>query len=211
MKPKTEILSELATGFTAGLELLLNNALKLDPESLDRLQSFDGKVIKIKLLGLELDFYLQVSSQGIMLMNQYAGKADTILAGRPIKFAEMALGDARKVLFSGEVTITGDVELGQNFKRWIDNLDIDWEEQLSSITGDVVAHKAGNIIRSSTAWGLQALTSLNQGVADYLKEESEQLPLEDDITDFVNQVDDLRDAVARLEARLSHLLKLKSA
>jgi ubiquinone biosynthesis protein UbiJ len=207
---KAEILTELATGFTAGLELLLNSALKLDPESLESLQSFDGKVIQIKLLGLELDFYLQVSPQGIMLMNQYAGEADTILAGRPLKFAEMALGDAQKVLFSGDVTITGDVELGQNFKRWIDKLDIDWEEQLSTVTGDVVAHNAGNLIRSTTAWGLQALTILSQNTADYLKQESEQLPLENDMADFVNQVDEFRDSVARLEARLSKLLDTSS-
>ena len=206
MKANTELLSELATGFTAGLELLLNSALKMDPDSFEKLQSFAGKVIQIKLLGLELDFYLQISPQGIMLMNQYSGDADTILAGRPLKFAEMALGDARKVLFNGDVTISGDVELGQNFKRWMDKLDIDWEEQLSTVTGDIVAHKAGDLIRSTTTWGLQALSILSQNTADYLKQESEQLPLTEDVSEFVSQVDELRDSVARLEARLSQVM-----
>ena len=202
MNSRAEFFGELATGFTAALELIINTALKLDTDSLEKLQAFDGKIIQITLQGLELDFYLQPSPQGVILMNHYAADADAILAGRPIKFAEMALGDARKVLFSGDVTISGDVELGQNFKRWMDGLDIDWEEQLSELTGDIVAHKAGNLLRGATAWGLQAFNILSQNTADYLKEESEQLLLAEDMDDFVQQVDDLRDAVARMEARL---------
>lgn len=205
MNNRAEFLTELATGFTATLELIINAALKLDPESMKNLADFDGKIIQIKIQGLGLDFFLQPSPQGVIIMNHYAGAADAILAGRPLKFAEMALGDERKVLFSGDVTISGDVELGQNFKRWMDRLDIDWEEQLSKITGDIVAHKTGNLLRGATAWGLQALNTISQNTADYLKEEGEQLPLAEDVDIFVQQVDDLRDSVDRIEARLAQL------
>lgn len=205
MNSSADFTGELATGFTAALELIVNTALQLDAESLQNLHVFEGKVIQIKLQGLELDFYLQPSPQGVILLNHYAGTADATLAGRPMKFAEMALGDARKVLFSGDVTISGDIELGQNFKRWMDGLDIDWEEQLSKVTGDIVAHKAGNLLRSATTWGLQAINILSQNTADYLKEESEQLPFAEEMDDFVQQVNEFRDAVARLEVRMLQL------
>lgn len=198
--------SEILSGFTAMLEKALNTAVSLDPETLQRLEAFAGKVIAIELQGFNLTFYLLPAADGFTLLNRYAGEADTTLSGTPLGLAEMALGpDAGRVLFSGEVTIRGDVELGQKFKRLLDDLDIDWEEQLSHLTGDIAAHKLGDLFRATGAWGQQAIGVLGRNTAEYLQQESRDLPMAEEVAAFNQEVDTLRDDVARLDARIARL------
>lgn len=197
---------ELAMSVTAGLETALNTALRLDPAAFGRLAKFSDKVIALELQGLDLTLYLLPGPNGISLMSQYPAEPDTILSGTPLAMAKMALGpDASKVLFAGEVTIRGDVETGQRFKRVLDELDIDWEEQLSRYSGDIVAHKLGDLVRATAAWGQQALNILGQDAAEYLQQEGQDLPLPAAVRQYLHEVDTLRDDTARLEARVARL------
>ncbi|HID49966.1 MAG TPA: sterol-binding protein [Chromatiales bacterium] len=198
--------AETATGFTAALEAALNAALRLDPPGFARLGEFAGTVIAIELRGFDLTLYVLPGPDGLTLMSDYAGEPDTVMSGTPLALARMLLGpDASRVLFSGEVTIRGDVEIGQRFKRLLDRLDIDWEEQLSRLTGDVVAHKFGDMLRATAAWSQDAFGILGSNTAEYLQQEARDLPLPENVRTFLRAVDTLRDDVARLEARLSHL------
>ena len=204
--------AELAMSVTAGLETALNSALRLDPEAFKRLENFSDKVIAIELQGLDLTLYLLPGTNGINLMSQYPADPDTILSGTPLAMAKMALGpDASKILFAGEVTIRGDVESGQRFKRLLDELDIDWEELLSRYSGDIVAHKLGNLVRATTAWGQQTLTILGQDAAEYLQLEGQDLPLPGTVRQYLQAVDAVRDDTARLEARVARLRQHFSA
>lgn len=198
--------AELAMGMTSGLETALNTALRLDPAAIKKLARFSGKIIAIELQGLELTLYLLPGADGISLMSQYDAEPDTILSGTPLAMAKMALGpDASQVLFAGEVTIRGDVETGQGFKRLLDELDIDWEEQLARYTGDIAAHKLGSMFRATVAWGQQALDILAQDATEYFQQESQDLPVPAAVRQFMHEVDELRDDSARLESRVTRL------
>jgi ubiquinone biosynthesis protein UbiJ len=198
--------AELAMGITSGLETALNTALRLDPAAFGKLNRFSGKVIAIELQGLGLTLYLLPGTDGISLMSQYDAAADTVLSGTPLAMAKMALGpNASKVLFAGEVTIRGDVETGQAFKRLLDELDIDWEEQLAKFTGDIAAHKLGELFQATTRWGHQALEILGKDATEYFQQEGQDLPVPATVRQFMHEVDELRDDTARLEARLTRL------
>lgn len=198
--------AEIAMGITGGLETTLNTALRLDSDAIKKLERFSGKIIAIELQGLELTLFLLPGPDGISLMSQYDAEPDTILSGTPLAMAKMALGpDASKVLFAGEVTIRGDVETGQGFKRLLDELDIDWEEQLARYTGDIAAHKLGELFRSTLAWGQQTLDILGQDAAEYFQQEGQDLPVPATVRQFMHDVDTLRDDAARLESRLARL------
>jgi ubiquinone biosynthesis protein UbiJ len=198
--------AELTTGLTAGLETALNTALRLDPDSLPRLQEFAGKIIGIELRGLDLTFYLVPGPDGISVYQQVGGEPDTVLSGTPAGLAQLAFGgDASRVLFAGEVRIRGDVDTGTRFKRFLDELDLDWEEWLSCYTGDVAAHRLGDLFRATVHWGRDALAALGRDAAEYLQQESRAVPTREEVAQFMQAVDVLRDDVARLEARVSRL------
>lgn len=200
------VAAELAMGITSSLETALNTALRLDPVAFGKLGRFSGKIIAIELQGLGLTMYLLPGPDGISLMHMYDTEPDTVLSGTPLAMAKMALGpDASKVLFAGEVSIRGDVETGQAFKRLLDELNIDWEEQLARFTGDIAAYKLGELWRATTQWGRQALDILGQDATEYLQQEGRDLPVPTAVQQFSHEVDELRDDTARLEARLTRL------
>ena len=193
----------------AGLEGALNAALALDPQTGKRLARLQGKLIAIELRGTGITLTLQPTVEGrLRLMGDYDGGVDTTLRGAPLALLKMSTGRTGEGMFSGEVEIDGDVELGTQIQRLFEQLDIDWEEHLSRLTGDIVAHQIGNTMRALFAWGRRSADHLGMDTADYLQEESDTLPVDWEVEEFIQGVDTLRSGVDRIEARVRRLSKL---
>ena len=111
------------------------------------------------------------------------------------------------LFFEGDVVITGDVALGQAFRDLLLAVDIDWEENLSRFTGDVLAHQLGNAVRSGQHWARQSRHTLKQDAAEYLQEEGRLLIAGDEMAGYLGAVDTLREDVDRLTARVQRLGK----
>jgi ubiquinone biosynthesis protein UbiJ len=120
----------------------------------------------------------------------------------PIALGRLARG-AKAV--NGEIDIQGDMELGRAFQGLLRSIDVDWEEQLSRITGDVVAHQFGRSLRRSLAWGQKAADTLVMNISEYLQQESRDLPPRPVVEQFMGAVDTLRADTDRLEARIGRL------
>lgn len=190
----------------AALEQAINGYLALDPASRGRLAGLAGRVIAIELRGTPLTLHLRGTDAGIQLMGDYDGEVDTTLSGAPFSLLRMGLGDAREALFKGDVEIRGNVELGQEFKRILDGIDIDWEEHLSHLAGDVVAHQVGTLFRDLKAFIRRGAEVIGRDASDYLRFEKEMLPLKEEVEEFLSGIDTLRSDVDRLEARIKRLV-----
>ena len=189
----------------AGLEMALNRYLSLDADTLARLAALSGKVIAVELRGLGVTLIMVPHAGGIQLLGDYRGTPDTVISGTPISLARTGYGKDRGALFAGEVEIRGDVTVGQRFEAVLREIDIDWEEQLSRLVGDVAAHQVGRLVRDTVAWGAKSADSLGRDVSEYLQEESRQVPQRDEVDAFLAAVDGLRNDVERLEARVKRL------
>ena len=189
----------------AGLEVAINRCLAMDSASLARFGELSGKVIAVELRGLDLTLTLAPHGGGIQLLQDFAGTPDTVISGTPLALVRVGIAGDRAALFSGEAEIHGDVPLGQRFEALLRGIDIDWEEQLSQLVGDVAAHQVGNLVRDTLAWGAKSADTLRRDVGEYLQEESRQLPRPAEVQIFLAGVDMLRDDIARLEARIRRL------
>ncbi|UCE88534.1 MAG: SCP2 sterol-binding domain-containing protein [Pseudomonadota bacterium] len=198
--------AEASMAIVGALESALNTWLRLDPATPTRLAQFSGKVIAMHLRGLELTLYLLPDSQGVQIQSRHDGEADTTISGTPLGLVDMTLGgQGANTLFKGDVSISGDVELGQAFKQILDDMDIDWEEWLSRLTGDVLAHKLGNLVRGLAEWGLESGKTLGRDISEYLEHEGRFVVTRPALEPFLAAVDTLRDDVERLEARIQRL------
>jgi len=196
-----------ATTLAAALETALDLYLKQDPQALRRCTALEGKIIGLDIIGLGLSLYFLPGSDGIQVSSRHEGDVDTQLTGSPFGFARLALGSREDALFKGTVEIKGDTETGQRFQDLLANTDWDWEEQLSHITGDIIARQIGNVARLSGKFISDSRNTLEQDVSEYLQEEARLLPTRGEVNDFLEDVDQLRSDVDRLNARVERLLQ----
>lgn len=189
----------------AGLESALNRYLQLDRAALARLAPLAGKIIALELRGLELTLYLMPHAGGINVLGDYTGIPDTVISGAPFSLLRLGHGRERGVLLEGAVEVRGDVETGQRFEAVLRAIDIDWEEQLSRLVGDIAAHQIGVAVRGVQQWGRAGAGHLRRDVTDYLQEESAHLPRRAEVDLYADAVDRLRDDAERLAARVRRL------
>ena len=188
------------------LEAGFNRYLELHPEAEALLVPMHGRIIALEILGLDLRLYLVPDPAGIQVLAACEAAPDCTLRGTPLALARLREERERAdQLFSGGVELEGDTDLGHSFGKLLGSMDVDWEEQLSRVTGDVLAHQAGSLVRGAARWGRKALDALRQDLPEYLQEEVRLLPGRDEMEFFLSEVDRVRDDSDRLEKRLQRL------
>ena len=78
---------------------------------------------------------------------------------------------------------------------------------LSGIVGDIAAHRVGEVVRDLGRWAVETRDTMQQNVSEYLSEESRAVPTQYEADAFRDDVEQLRDAVDRAEARVARLEK----
>lgn len=191
----------------AGIEQAVNAVIGMDPSAAERLARLHGRVISVRLTGIGLQFNFVPGPDGqLQLLGSIEGEPDCRLSGSPLDLMRSGdKTDGPAQLFAGRVTIDGDIELAQQFGEIVGGLDIDWEEQLAKLTGDVFAHEVGTAARKAGRWGKRSADVLGQDLAEYLTEEARLVPQRFEVDAFLDEVDRLRDDLARLEARVARL------
>lgn len=205
---KTDNGNVLLMPIIAAMETGLNQLFAMDPEIKSRLVRFSGKIIAFHITDIDQTFYLFPDQQGILILSHYEGEADTCISGSMLAFARMGLADDNdktKTVFKGDITISGDIGLGQHFQSLFQQLNIDWEEHLSQFTGDIIAHSIGNITRGLLHWGKEASHTIGLNISEYLQYETRDLASGPEINHFITAVDKLRNDVDRAAARLSRI------
>lgn len=185
---------------------MVNHYLSLDPFALGQIELLQDSVIAFDIVGLDLSLYLKPEPGRLRILSEYAGEPNCRIKGTPISMARMGdLEQRTGQLFSREVEIVGDTELAQRLGTILVAMDIDWEEQLSNYTGDIIAHQTGNLLRQLVNWKSHAIDTAAQNFKEYMQEEIRLLPAQTEIDFFLSGVDDLRDHIERLQARLTRL------
>lgn len=197
---------------SSALETALNQYLALDEDVSLFLAPLAGKVIAITVNPFNETLYLCPTETTIQCLENFEGEVDTTLTGSLTAFGQMGLSSTpMRSLFSGDVEITGDMSTGRKFQRLFENLDIDLEEKLSHFTGDILAHKIGNVFRSTENWSKESLETFKLNATEFLQEETRDLPAKTEADIFYRQVDELRMNYDRLEAHINRLQTLTTA
>lgn len=190
----------------AVLESALRRFLALDPDSRRLLEPLAGWVVELRFDPPGLSLYFSATEARPLVLESYPGEPDVALQGSPGAFLRLARSaQPRAELFSGEISVRGDTEIARHFQRLFEKLDIDWEEHLSRLTGDWLARRAGRLFRSSRQWLRDTGESCRLDVAEYLREESRDVPAETEVARFCREVDAVRADADRLAARVARL------
>ncbi len=188
-----------------GAQALFNRLLRYDPDTQQRLGAIAGKVICIELRDAPLRLYVLPHVAGVELRSEHDGIVNVTIAGSAAVFARLMSAQGQAPV-AGELQISGDIELGQQFQRIVRGLDIDAEEMLAQRFGDLPARQLGNMFRAARDGMAHVGATLERDAAEYLQEEARVLAKREQVAAFLSGVDRVRADVDRLEQRIKRLL-----
>lgn len=197
----------LPTLLLATIETAINRLLALDPASRARGEHLAGKRVQIQLREFTPPLWLLFSPGRVDCLGQYEGQADASLT---LSLAALPLlkdpGLLTRYIREEKLDISGDPGLINAVAVLFGRLEIDWEEQLSHYTGDVLAHGLCRGLRQLHQGASRQLELLRQDLAEYITEEARLAPGPLEVAAFCDDVDALRRRFEQTQLRVERLL-----
>jgi ubiquinone biosynthesis accessory factor UbiJ len=192
------------------LEKAINRVLQLDPETLNRLQPLQGKVVKITFTDWQLDCFILIQDRGVKITGDYSGMVDTTIRGKLIGLIRAArTGGSGPALFEQGIEVVGDAELGEKIRDILRRVDLDGEEYLSRIVGDTAAHEIVWRTKRAIELGKQTWRGLSENIREFSQTEAQYLPSPAQVENLYSQISRLRDDVDRAALRVERLINKK--
>jgi ubiquinone biosynthesis protein UbiJ len=190
----------------AGAEIALNRYLRLEPSVIQDCARLAGRCLELRLTGLDLRLVVEFMETGVRVLPEVPVAPQVTLTGSPT----VLLGALRRVATGDHslpagLIVEGDAELLQTFRGLLTRVGFDPEEWLAPLLGGAAAHRLVGGLRRMFNWGRSNTGRLADQGAEYLREETYDLARGRDVEGWMNQVDDTRDQLDRLEARLRRL------
>ena len=190
------------------LEAALNRALALDPETGEALARLDGKRVALRVDQPPLA--LQVAVDGCRLRVGPVHDADApdldvrgTLAGLVSQLPIFRRDDDGAPV--GRLRIEGDADLARRLQRLAERFDPDWDAPFVAVFGEVLGVQVAKGFAVALRQARNGARDLAGMTAEYLTEESRDLVPREELAAFHDDVDALRDDVARLAARIARL------
>jgi ubiquinone biosynthesis protein UbiJ len=189
---------------TGALCRAINHVLSSEPWAMNQLAKHAKKTIHLQLpLG---DLICEIGPTGLLQALKKVDSPSLTLEVSAKALNELAgsSGSLREQAFKA-VKITGDADLAQLIGHLAGQLRWEYEEDLARLVGDAPAHfavKQGKRLASTT---YSAAIDLRDNVVEYLSEEKKVLLHQRDFMIRKSELNNLRDAVDRIEKRIQLL------
>ena len=187
-------------------ELALNTVLRMDPYTQREWAKLKDRLIAIEATGVSQPIWIAVEADRLRVVSRPQREPDIRIAGSPIALARLT-GPRRfrDSALQSEVTFTGSPSEVALARELIAGFEIDWEEHLSRVTGDVAAHQIGNVFRSAARWLEQTAQALVSDAGEYVRYEARQVPDAYELQRFQREVEELATRVDGLDSRVRRL------
>jgi ubiquinone biosynthesis protein UbiJ len=205
---------------TAAVEFAINKILSFDEDSQVLLQPLVGKQCEIKLhelpFPLVFSFHarkVEISSLSSDISEQVAAqkkhqKSHNYCAINLSIFIISELQDTSNItrlIRENKLDFDGDLQIARNMSELFVGLNIDIEEILSKHLGDIAAHHAMQSVDSFGQFIKHQHTLAMQALSDVILDEKPIGVRPIMLENYIQEVSDVRDTAARLEARLAIL------
>lgn len=188
------------------IELACNQALEHDAAALASLQTLQGKSLLLEIKQVNQRLSIEPHAHGVEITTTELEHFDVTLSATPsalLSIAKQGLEGAE--LAPGELEISGDPIIAQRFARIAANLNIDWEGLLAEHFGELPSVILSKGFKQASVIANDGKTLLKDQLNTLLKEKFELVADHHEVDIFLENVDDLRATVDRLEARVKRI------
>ncbi|MBE0620045.1 MAG: SCP2 sterol-binding domain-containing protein [Burkholderiales bacterium] len=181
--------------------LALNHLLEAEAWARDKLKPYAGQCVEFRSPPLP-PLRLDILDTGLLRAAAKDAAPNLVVTIGPAALPAALRGEdalMREIGIEGNADLAGTVQYLFRHLRW------DIADDLSKVFGDVLAQRMVSESKRFAAWNRDAAEKLAQNFAEYWVEEQPLLARPADVRQFLADVDQLRDDLARLEKRIQIL------
>ncbi|MBF0123884.1 MAG: SCP2 sterol-binding domain-containing protein [Magnetococcales bacterium] len=124
------------------LAITLNLFFQRYPDLKERLGALSGKIFRFEVEDLSQEFFMRVEEHGEVRIHTYSDdEVHVTMSGSSHAFLSLLFhrSDPDALFFSRALKMSGETDTGLHFKNILDNVEIDWEGELSLFLGRPLA------------------------------------------------------------------------
>jgi len=186
------------------IQAMVDRNVAGSPRARELLALLDGRSLRLDVRFTPWQL-LAVASGGRLSLSRTGGQPDVTVSGSPLSLLSMLRENPQEVIRRGDVRVDGDGTLAERFQELAELLRPDLEAELAQVVGDVPAHGIGAFVRKALDYGQQVTRTGALNVGEYLAHERGELVPRAEAQQFIEGVDELRETVDRLAARVERL------
>jgi ubiquinone biosynthesis protein UbiJ len=197
------------------LERIVRAGRNDSPRASALLEQLRGRRLALRVLGTPFNAVIESTGQSLRLVSTDSAAAgadangsatpDATVSGAPLALLTLIRGDSQAAPTRGDVTIEGNAEIAQQFRELALLLRPDLEAGLAPLLGRSGAHILMRGLSSLRDWARASAWTATQNVAEYLAHERGDLVPRTEAEHFLRGVDEVREQVDRLTARLEQI------
>lgn len=192
------------------LEVALNRALALDPDTRTALAALDGQRIALTLESPALAMQIGVSGPRLTVgpvdPSQEADLAvRSTLGGVLAQLPFLANARRGNSAPAGRVKVSGDAELARRLQQLATRFDPDWQQPFVTAFGEILGVQIAQTLHAALLQARRSARDLAETAAEYVTEESRDVVPRAELDAFHDDVDVIRDDVERMAARVARL------
>ena len=155
----------------------------------------DGKIVKINLKNLSYNMMIKIHDNAFQLIDD-EDKFDVELIASPITFAMFVLTKGSDK-FSSKISINGDIDTANKFNQFISSSE-KLRELANHILGENISNTLEEKLSNATSSFQKIFQETSSDIVDLLVEDINVIPTKNDITKFLDDVDDLKSRADKL-------------
>ncbi len=195
----TAAVSPLSRIMTSAIQKMI----KYDPQAIQKLKPLAGKKVKVNIQPIDQALILVIHEDTISISTDAEMDVDTTISGKPS--ALFAMSTNQHIPGLDGVTINGDATTGQFIADFLKQLSPDWEDAWCDLLGEGPGYQVSEFLKTIKNAGQSLFSSLQQSGKEYLLEENRELVSPHEMEAFLDEVDDLRSDVTRIERKIQQL------
>ncbi len=179
----------------------INHMLRGESWACSRLQSYSGKTICVQIPPL-FEINLLVQASGELQNTSQLEEIDTTLCLLPGILPGILAHDENAY---ARIKISGDTNFANELINISKNINLNIEQDLSKIIGDIPAHRIAKTGKQVVQWHADSINNLSLALVEYWMEEQPMLAKSTYINEFVDEVKILQDDTDQLDQRIQSL------
>ena len=190
----------------AAIEQIGNRLISLDPEAEKKLRDFADKTIHVHISDLDLNYYFLFPGGSLVVQPDSNRQPSASIQGKLSAFIASANSEnAGDSIFKGELHFSGEINVARKFQSFAQSLNIDWQEPISKVFGDVAGETISKGIKQFGDMFGNLVANVKQDIPEYLQEEIRVTPTQFELDLFYDSIDLVRSQTDRLAARVQRL------